>query len=105
MKKILVLFALAMTLFGNVACTTVSPAVNVATLDSIDFSDVETMKKGESCSVYVLGLFGPLGDSNLKDATKEARIRKVRYVEKTRGGFPMLTMPLIYKSCIVAYGE
>lgn len=105
MKRLSLLFALAAMMFGSAACTTTSPASNVAPLDSIDFSDIETMKKGESCSMFVLGFFGPLGDTNLKNATKDARIRKVRYIEKTHSGFPMLTMPLVYKRCIVAYGE
>lgn len=106
MKKLFVLLALTAMLFGNVACVSKSsPSFNSANLDNLDFSDIETMKKGKACSARFLGLVGPLGSRTLLDATKDARIRKVKYVETSRSGFPLLLVPVVYKSCITAYGE
>ena len=96
-------FLVASVLLLSACGTTYSPASNVANLDNIDFSDVETLKKGKDCGYMVLGF--PVGDARLFDATKNRRIKKVKYVENSFKAFPLPILPVIYKHCVIAYGE
>ena len=102
--KILSIFVIVFSLFLSGCVTSYSPSTNVVDLDNIDFADVEMMKRGKSCSSYIL-FMGPLGSNRLFDATKDARIKKVKYVEKSFSAFPLVFLPIFSRSCIIAYGE
>ena len=104
MKLTKKLAAISLVLGLSACGTTYSPAANVVNLDNIDFSDVETLKVGKSCSTRIL-VFGPMGGHRLFDATKDGRIRKVKYVETSYSAFPLPLVPLIDRKCTIAYGE
>jgi TRL-like protein family len=66
----------------------------------VDFTQLGSMKKGESCSLTVLGIFGPNGDASVATAASKAGITHVRYVDnRIRNYF------LWYHYCVIAYGE
>ena len=66
----------------------------------VDLTQLSSMKKGESCSLTVLGIFGPNGDASVAAAAAKAGIRRVRYVDnRIRNYF------LWYHFCVIAYGE
>jgi TRL-like protein family len=66
----------------------------------VDLTQLSSMKKGESCSLTVLGIFGPNGDASVATAAAKAGIRQVRYVDnRIRNYF------LWYHFCVIAYGE
>ena len=56
-------------------------------------------RKGEACSVTVLGLFGPFGDSSLIKAIWNAELKTVHAVEKEYRSYI-----LFGKDCTLAYG-
>ena len=101
--KVLSVFAIVFGLLISGCVTSNSPSVNSVDLANVDFSYIETMKKGKSCSKNIF--FIPIGSDQLLDATKDARIRHVKYVEKSFSGFPLLFLPIFSKSCVIAYGE
>ncbi|MFC1659192.1 hypothetical protein ACFL0U_01335 [Pseudomonadota bacterium] len=101
--KNLNIFAIVFSFFLAGCVISHSPSANVVNLDDIDFSSIETMKRGKDCTYNVL--FIPLGSPTLFDATKDARIRKVRYIEKSFSGFPLVFLPILSKDCVVVYGE
>ena len=96
-------FALASILLAGVpACSAImTPAATTYPLDSaMDFSRLATMKKGESCSTMVLGVFGPSGDASVAAAALKAGIRQVHYVDNRVRNYI-----LWYRFCVVAYGD
>jgi hypothetical protein len=66
----------------------------------LDFTQLASMKKGESCSTTILGIFGPNGDASVATAAAKAGIRKVRYVDNRIRNYI-----LWYHFCVIAYGE
>ena len=79
----------------------ITPAATTYPVEGgVDFSQLGTMKRGESCSTTVLGIFGPNGDATLATAARAGGISRVRYVDnRIRNYF------LWYHFCVVAYGE
>ena len=66
----------------------------------IDFSELDTMKQGESCALTVLGIFGPNGDASVATAARAGNITRVRYVDNR-----FENRILWHRFCVVAYGE
>jgi hypothetical protein len=66
----------------------------------LDFTQLGSMKKGESCSTMILGIFGPNGDASVAAAAAKAGIRQVRYVDNRIRNYI-----LWYHFCVIAYGE
>ena len=94
--KLLVLCLLGAGLSG---CTTIwTPVINSTDLQSTDFS--ETMKQGESCQLYILGILGPFGNASVVEAAGNAGISKVNVVDEKWSNY------IIYsQQCVVAYGD
>jgi hypothetical protein len=89
-------------LAGVLGCSgLITPASTTYPVDGdMDFSQLATMKRGESCSTIVLGIFGPNGDASVATAARAGGITRVRYVDnRIRNYF------LWYRFCVVAYGE
>jgi hypothetical protein len=66
----------------------------------MDFTQLASMRKGESCSTTILGIFGPDGDASVAAAATKAGIRQVRYVDNRIRNYI-----LWYHFCVIAYGE
>ena len=63
MKKIFLTLAL---IFSLSACAvTHTPVMHTIELKDMDYSNINNLKEGESCSLSVLGLIGPFGDMKL----------------------------------------
>lgn len=84
------------------ACAAViTPAVTTYPVSgNVDFTQLGSMKKGESCSTTILGIFGPDGDASVATAAAKAGIREVRYVDNRIRNYI-----LWYHFCVIAYGE
>jgi len=96
--KIGILFALVTLSFAG--CTAIStPVLNQVNLSESDFSKVDSMKRGEDCSSYVL-FFGPFGSQSLRTAVRNGKISHVKAVDEE-----VSTYVVYSKSCIIAYGE
>jgi hypothetical protein len=89
-------------LAGVVSCSGLfTPVATTYPVDGgIDFSQLGTMKRGESCSTMILGIFGPNGDASVATAAKAGGITQVRYVDNRIRNYI-----LWYRFCVVAYGE
>lgn len=87
---------------GTLGCTAaLTPAATVYPTDAdIDFSQLESMKQGESCSLTVLGIFGPNGDASVAAAARAGNLTRVRYVDNRFENYF-----LWHRLCVVAYGE
>lgn len=72
-----------------------SPALNMVDVSSVDFSNMESLKKGSDCAYYLLGFIGPFGDIQLTEAIEDGRISHVTAVDY-QGGYYIL----FGKSCI-----
>lgn len=79
MKKFIFAISLFFMLSGCVG--TISPTANVISGNTIDVSSVN--KRGNACSYYILGLFGPFGDNSVIKAAKNAQISKVTYYDRS----------------------
>jgi hypothetical protein len=78
-------------------CMTVTPVVNSADLENVDFS--QPLKRGEACETFVLGV-GPFGGTaSVVQAAQKARLAKVKVVDyETRFYF------VASQSCVVVHG-
>lgn len=87
---------------GTVGCTAaLTPAATTFPVTAdFDFSELETMKQGEACSLTVLGIFGPNGDATVAAAARAGNLTRVRYVDNRFENYF-----LWHRLCVVAYGE
>ena len=92
---------LLLSLAGAGCSAMITPAATTFPVtEDIDFSELESMKQGESCALTVLGLFGPNGDASVAAAARAGNISRVRYVDnRFENRF------LWHRFCVVAYGE
>lgn len=84
------------------ACSAVvTPAATTYPVTAdVNFAELSTMKRGESCTLTILGLFGPSGDASVATAARAGGISRVRYVDnRFENRF------LWHRLCVVAYGE
>ena len=87
---------------ATAGCTAImTPAATTYPIDEgMDFSQLATMKRGESCSTTVLAIFGPDGNASVAAAATRGGITRVRYVDnRFRNYF------LWQRFCVVAYGD
>jgi hypothetical protein len=96
------------SLFGPLVLTSllgcsalITPAVTTYPIQGgLDFSQLATMKRGESCSTTVLGIFGPNGNATVATAAQAGGIAQVRYVDNRFRNYI-----LWYRFCVIAYGD
>jgi len=95
------LLVLSFALLTPACAAVLTPAATTYSVPGdVDFSQLSSMKKGESCSLTVLGIFGPNGDASVATAAAKAGIRQVRYVDNRIRNYI-----LWYHFCVIAYGE
>jgi hypothetical protein len=94
--------AVALNSAAVLGCTgLITPAVTTYPVaGGVDVSQLQTMKRGESCSTTILGIFGPNGDATVVTAARVGGITQVRYVDNRIRNYL-----LWYRFCVVAYGE
>ena len=82
-------------------CATLNPgnAMNTSNIQSVDFSKIEGMKRGEACTTIILGIFSD-GSSMVTDAAKAGGIKTVELVE-----YRMSANPLFAKRCTIVFGR
>ena len=93
---------LLVLLLATGACSAVlTPAATTYPVDAdLDFTQLASMRQGESCSLTVLGIFGPSGRASVAAAAEAGGITRVRYVDnRFENRF------LWHRLCVVAYGE
>ena len=97
MKKIFLTLAL---IFSLSACAvTHTPVMHTIELKDMDYSNINNLKEGESCSLSVLGLIGPFGDMKLTNAVKNGLITKL-----TNYDYNYQNYILAQRYCIRVYG-
>lgn len=96
MKKFIVVLT-GLFLFGCVN----TPYINQVDLSKTDFSKIEELKHGDSCSTVALFFLPIETEQSILKAASEANISKVHYVESSNVGL----WPLWYQNCIEVYGE
>ena len=97
MKKLILTLAIVL---GVSACAiTHSPVMHTIELKDMDYTNINNIKEGESCSLSLLGLIGPFGDIKLVDAIKDGNINKI-----TNYDFNTKNFILVQKHCIRAFG-
>jgi hypothetical protein len=93
--------AISIALLSMACAAVMTPAATTYQVGGdMDFSQLASMKKGESCSTTILGIFGPNGDASVAAAATKAGIRRVRYVDNRIRNYL-----LWYHFCVIAYGE
>ena len=97
MKKIILTLALMFSLSACVATNT--PVMHTIELKDMDYSNIDNLKEGESCSVSILGLIGPFGDIKLTNAIKNGRITKLMNYD-----FNAQNYILAQRYCVRVYG-
>ena len=73
--------------------------MNTSDLQTVDFSKLGQMKRGESCATTILGLFTD-GSSLISDAARSGGLRKVDLVE-----YKFSANPLFSKQCAIVFGQ
>ncbi len=93
---------LALALAATAGCSAVmTPAASTFPVTAeMNFAELDTMKRGESCSLTVLGVFGPNGDASVATAARAGNLTRVRYVDNR-----FENRILWHRFCVVAYGE
>jgi len=101
MRRVGSLIILFVTFALTTGCATLNPgnAVNSSNIQSVDFSKIEGMKRGEACTTVVLGLFSD-GSSLISDAAKAGGIKTVELVE-----YKVSNNPIFSKRCTIAFGR
>jgi len=96
------LLATAAMLTVTGACTaTLTPAVTTYPAEApVDYSQLATMKHGESCAVTYLFVFGPQGQATIAAAAQKAGLRRVRYVDNRYEN-----QYWRQRYCVVVYGQ
>jgi hypothetical protein len=85
---------------GGCAATITPAATTFPVTAEMDFAQLATMKRGETCALTILGVFGPNGDASVATAAQAGGITRVRYVDnRFENRF------LWHRFCVVAYGE
>ncbi len=89
-------------LLPTVACSAVlTPATTTYPVTSeLDFAELGSMKRGESCAKTILYAFGPSGRASVAAAAQAGGLRRVRYVDNRYDN-----NVLRQRYCVVAYGE
>ena len=89
-------------LLPTVACSAVlTPAATTYPVTSeLDFAELASMKRGESCAKTILYIFGPSGRASVAAAAQAGGLRRVRYVDNRYDN-----NVLRQRYCVVAYGE
>jgi hypothetical protein len=102
MRRFRCVVAAALGPAAVLGCTgLITPAATTYPVNQeMDFSQLQTMKRGESCSTMILGIFGPNGDATVASAARVGGISRVRYVDNRIRNYL-----LWYRFCVVAYGE
>lgn len=91
--------AIGLTLASALAagCMTVTPVVNSADLDKVDFT--QPMRRGEACETWVLGI-GPFGGgASVVQAAKSAAIATVKVVDYENRWYVVAS-----QACVVVHG-
>lgn len=93
---------IAALLAATSACTAMlTPAVTTYPVDApVDYSQLATMKHGESCAVTYLFFFGPQGRATVAAAAQKAGLTHVRYVDNRYEN-----QYWRQRYCVVAYGQ
>ena len=95
MKKLLTLaFCLALS-----SCA-IAPVMNTTDLTNVDWSNVENLKEGSSCTYHLFGFLGDFGRSRLPEAVESAGIKRVYAVDQTYGYYI-----LFGRTCLNVWGE
>ena len=94
-------FAISVSFLTLACAAVITPAATTYPVEgNVDFTQLGSMKKGESCSTTILGIFGPNGDASVATAAAKAGIRQVRYLDNRIRNYI-----LWYHFCVIAYGE
>ncbi len=92
----LVAWLLSSVLF--VGCVSMPPIQNNTDLSSVDFSQVKSFKRGESCTTFLFGAI-PFGATRITSAVRDGNIKSLKIVEyETRNYL------IISQFCLLAYG-
>lgn len=91
--------AFTASILSGCATAFVPSSVNTTNLESVNFADVETMRRGESCATTILGLFTQ-GDALVTDAAANGGISQVEIVEHK------LSANLLFsQQCVIVFGR
>lgn len=97
-RTLLLIGALLLT----TACSAVlTPGITTYPVTSdVDFANLSSMRRGESCAKTILYLFGPSGRASVAAAAQAGGIRNVRYVDNRYDNNVFRQ-----RYCVIAYGE
>ena len=95
MKKLLCLAS-----FLTLSACAIAPVMNTTDLTAVDWSNVQEIKEGSSCTYHILGFLGDFGRSRLPEAVEAAGIKKVYAVDQTYGYYI-----LFGRTCLNVWGE
>ena len=89
-------------LMATPACSAIlTPAATTYPVTSeLDFGQLASMRRGESCAKTILYIFGPSGRASVAAAAQAGGLRRVRYVDNRYDNNVFRQ-----RYCVVAYGE
>ena len=89
-------------LLPTIACSAVlTPAATTYPVTSeLDFTQLASMRRGESCAKTILYMFGPSGRASVAAAAQSGGLRRVRYVDNRYDNNVFRQ-----RFCVIAYGE
>ena len=95
------LFAVAASLPLVAGCTAafVPSSINTTELANVNFTEVQNMRRGESCSTTILGLYTD-GEAMVTSAARSAGISRVSVVEHK-----LSSNPLFARQCVIVFGR
>jgi hypothetical protein len=80
------------------ACVSMPPIQNTTDLSSVDFSNVKSFKRGESCTTFLFGAI-PFGSTRITGAVRDGNIKSLKIVEYETRNYLIVT-----QFCLLAYG-
>lgn len=99
LKVRLLVTASLLPLVAGCTAAFVPSSINTTDLATVNFSDVQNMRRGEACSTTILSLFTQ-GEALVTAAARNANISRVAVVEHK-----ISTNPLIARQCVIVFGR
>ena len=98
MTKILARLAFISIIGLNASCVSLPPIQNTTDLSSVDFAQVTSFKRGESCTTFLFGAI-PFGATRITSAVRDGHIKSLKIVE-----YELRNYLVISQFCLLAYG-
>lgn len=93
-------FALLLALASTGCAFRTTPVLNTVDVSAVDWTNVDTMKRGQGCATFLFGFIPVGGSASMVNAVKDANVTKVNAVATNYKNYIVIA-----QSCVEVWGE